>query len=78
MQYISYVVCCLQYYADANEAESWMKEKMPLVCSDDYGKDEAAAQVSLSPLSVCVPCIQCILSAAQVSLSPWSVFVQCI
>lgn len=34
-----------QYYADANEAESWMKEKMPLVCSDDFGKDEASAQV---------------------------------
>ncbi|XP_076441755.1 spectrin beta chain, non-erythrocytic 5-like [Babylonia areolata] len=37
-----------QYYADANEAESWMKEKMPLVCSDDYGKDEAGAQALLS------------------------------
>ncbi|CAL1542371.1 unnamed protein product [Lymnaea stagnalis] len=37
-----------QYYADANEAESWMKEKMPLVCSDDYGKDVASAQALLS------------------------------
>ncbi|PVD25646.1 hypothetical protein C0Q70_13305 [Pomacea canaliculata] len=37
-----------QYYADANEAESWMKEKMPLVCSDDVGKDEAGAQALLS------------------------------
>ncbi|KAL5008187.1 hypothetical protein ScPMuIL_013768 [Solemya velum] len=37
-----------QYYADANEAESWMKEKMPLVCSDDYGRDEASAQALLS------------------------------
>ncbi|XP_012946429.2 spectrin alpha chain, non-erythrocytic 1 [Aplysia californica] len=37
-----------QYYADANEAESWMKEKMPLVCSDDYGKDEASAQALAS------------------------------
>ncbi|BFZ07506.1 hypothetical protein BsWGS_10543 [Bradybaena similaris] len=37
-----------QYYADANEAESWMKEKMPLVCSDDYGKEEASAQALLS------------------------------
>ncbi|CAH1792768.1 unnamed protein product [Owenia fusiformis] len=33
-----------QYYTDANEAESWMREKMPLVCSDDYGKDEASAK----------------------------------
>ncbi|KAI8788511.1 spectrin alpha chain, non-erythrocytic 1 [Biomphalaria glabrata] len=38
----------LQYYADADEAESWMKEKMPLVCSDDYGKDVASAQALLS------------------------------
>ncbi|XP_059148013.1 spectrin beta chain, non-erythrocytic 2-like isoform X3 [Physella acuta] len=37
-----------QYYADADEADSWMKEKMPLVCSDDYGKDEASAQALLS------------------------------
>lgn len=37
-----------QYYADANEAESWMKEKMPLVTSDDYGKDEGSAQTLLS------------------------------
>ena len=35
-----------QYYADANEAESWMKEKMPLACSQDYGTDEASAKVS--------------------------------
>ncbi|XP_064623906.1 spectrin beta chain, non-erythrocytic 2-like isoform X3 [Lineus longissimus] len=32
-----------QYYADADEAESWIKEKMPLVCSDDFGKDESSA-----------------------------------
>ncbi|XP_052769142.1 spectrin beta chain, non-erythrocytic 2-like isoform X1 [Mya arenaria] len=37
-----------QYYTDANEAESWMKEKMPLVTSDDYGKDEASAQALLN------------------------------
>ena len=35
-----------QYYSDANEAESWMKEKEPLVTSDDYGRDEASAKVS--------------------------------
>ena len=34
-----------QYYADANEAESWMKEKMPLAASQDYGTDEASAKV---------------------------------
>ncbi|XP_041352702.1 spectrin beta chain, non-erythrocytic 5-like isoform X2 [Gigantopelta aegis] len=37
-----------QYYADADEAESWMREKMPLVCSDDYGKDEASSQALLT------------------------------
>ena len=34
-----------QYYADANEAESWMKEKMPLAGSQDFGTDEASAKV---------------------------------
>lgn len=34
-----------QYFADANEAESWMKEKEPLVGSPDYGKDEDSAEV---------------------------------
>ena len=49
---VMFVLSPPQYYADANEAESWMKEKMPLVCSDDYGKDEAGAQVrSLSWLA---------------------------
>jgi len=33
-----------QYYADANEAESWMREKMPLVCSEDFGKDQPTAK----------------------------------
>lgn len=42
-----------QYFSDAQEAESWMKEKEPLVSSGDYGKDEDSAQVrpnSLPPL----------------------------
>ena len=30
----------LQFYADANEAESWIKEKQPLVESADFGEDE--------------------------------------
>ncbi|CAG2101157.1 unnamed protein product [Medioppia subpectinata] len=32
-----------QYHTDANEAESWMKEKSQLVTSEDYGKDEPSA-----------------------------------
>lgn len=34
-----------QYFADANEAESWMREKEPIVGSPDYGKDEDSAEV---------------------------------
>ncbi|KAL1423826.1 hypothetical protein MTO96_003740 [Rhipicephalus appendiculatus] len=36
-----------QYFADANEAESWMKEKEPIVGSQDYGKDEDSAEALL-------------------------------
>lgn len=35
-----------QYFADANEAESWMKEKEPIAANTDYGKDEDSAEVS--------------------------------
>lgn len=35
-----------QYFADANEGESWMREKEPIVCNTDYGKDEDSAEVS--------------------------------
>ena len=37
-----------QYHQDANEAESWMNEKMQLASSEDYGKDEASASALLS------------------------------
>ena len=36
------------YYADANEAESWIREKMPLAKDDYYGKDEATARSLLN------------------------------
>lgn len=36
-----------QYHADANEAESWMREKLSLVASNDYGEDEPSAQALL-------------------------------
>ena len=38
---------CLQYYSDANDAESWMTEKMYVVSSEDYGRDEQSAMVGL-------------------------------
>ena len=34
-----------QYFSEAQEAESWMKEKEPMVAGRDYGKDEDSAQV---------------------------------
>ena len=34
-----------QYYSSAQEVESWIKEKEPIVSSGDYGKDEDSAQV---------------------------------
>uniref|UniRef100_A0A6B2E568 Putative beta chain spectrin n=1 Tax=Phlebotomus kandelakii TaxID=1109342 RepID=A0A6B2E568_9DIPT len=33
-----------QFYTDANEAESWLNEKMALMASTDYGVDEPSAQ----------------------------------
>nr|WAW84869.1 spectrin alpha chain [Halisarca dujardinii] len=36
-----------QYYAMATEAESWMKEKEPIVSNNDYGKDEDSARALL-------------------------------
>ena len=36
-----------QYFADANEAESWMKEKEPLAGNSDCGKDEDASDALL-------------------------------
>ncbi len=36
-----------QYFADANEAESWMKEKEPIVGSQDFGKDEDSTEALL-------------------------------
>ncbi|XP_055376264.1 spectrin beta chain, non-erythrocytic 1 isoform X2 [Condylostylus longicornis] len=36
-----------QFYTDANEAESWLNEKMALVNSNDYGSDEPSAQALL-------------------------------
>ncbi|XP_059044966.1 spectrin alpha chain, non-erythrocytic 1 [Achroia grisella] len=37
-----------QFYGDANEAESWMKEKRPLVATDDVGRDAPAAAALLA------------------------------
>ncbi|KAH8239266.1 hypothetical protein KR032_002631 [Drosophila birchii] len=36
-----------QYFADANEAESWMREKEPIATGNDYGKDEDSSEALL-------------------------------
>ncbi|GAB1601116.1 spectrin beta chain, non-erythrocytic 1-like isoform X2 [Argonauta hians] len=36
-----------QFYADANEADSWMKDKLTVVCSNDCGRDETSAKALL-------------------------------
>ncbi|KAM9294405.1 spectrin beta chain, non-erythrocytic 5 [Gastrophryne carolinensis] len=36
-----------QYFADANEADSWLRERLLLLTSDDYGKDESSAEAIL-------------------------------
>lgn len=45
---IIYVLAFSQFYADANEAESWLNEKLALVGSVDYGEDEPSAQALLA------------------------------
>lgn len=40
-----------QYFADANEAESWMKEKEPIAANTDYGKDEDSAEVGCQKMN---------------------------
>jgi spectrin beta len=34
----------LQFYAEANEAETWIREKRPLLTLSDFGKDEDSVQ----------------------------------
>lgn len=36
-----------QFYADANEADSWLNEKTSILSSSDYGSDEPSAQALL-------------------------------
>lgn len=43
-QYLQNAAETYQFYADANEAESWLKEKISIVTSADYGSDEPNSQ----------------------------------
>ena len=35
---------CFYPFIDGNEAESWMKEKEPIVGNQDFGKDEDSTE----------------------------------
>lgn len=54
-----------QYFADANEAESWMREKEPIVSSPDYGKDEDSAEVNVEM------CVFYVCVKLKIGLSQW-------
>ena len=41
-----------QYFADANEAETWMREKEPIAANTDYGRDEDSAEVRFRGLGL--------------------------
>lgn len=41
------ILCSLQYFADIDEANSWLRERQPLLASKDYGKDESSAEALL-------------------------------
>lgn len=41
------LLCSLQYFADIDEANSWLQERQPLLASKDYGKDESSAEALL-------------------------------
>lgn len=40
---LAIIIEAFQHHSDANEADSWLKEKMKLAKSDDYGTDEQSA-----------------------------------
>lgn len=39
----SYILSCLQYYQDANEADVWMNDKAGVAANTDYGANEDKA-----------------------------------
>lgn len=43
-EYLENAAEAYQFYSDANEAESWLKEKISIVTSADYGSDEPNSQ----------------------------------
>lgn len=56
-----------QYLADASEAESWMKEKEPIVGYTDYGKDEDSTEVRTLCTSTCTSRFSCSMAFPSLS-----------
>ncbi|KAF5273495.1 hypothetical protein FQA39_LY07512 [Lamprigera yunnana] len=46
-QQLQDAIAAYQFYADANEADSWLNEKTSILTSTDYGSDEPSAQALL-------------------------------
>lgn len=42
-----YLSVIIQYFADVNEADSWLREHFALLSNEDYGKDESSAEAIL-------------------------------
>ena len=47
LKYLKYTLHILPMLSDANEAESWMREKEGLAASADFGKDEDSSEALL-------------------------------
>lgn len=39
-----HVVCLFQFFADADDVDTWLMDTLRIVSSEDVGKDEASVQ----------------------------------
>ena len=44
MSFLNPLVCFLQFFADADDVDTWMLDTLRLVSSEDVGQDEASVQ----------------------------------
>ena len=52
-EFICSILCVLQYYQAASEADAWMTDKAGIAANQDYGRDEDAAVKALKKHKVC-------------------------
>jgi len=64
-----------QYFADANEADSWMREKEPIVGNTDCGKDEDSAEVCHFEQLLQTDSVMCVFMYPCWSVLPRVIFV---